>query len=110
MYKEKTNIFSFHLFLDKCLKVTVIDTIHPSKGDTGEYFYFDFDDFADMVGFDSWSGHEFYVHQKGSQSWSGKIVVWFKTSPRPHGRRSVGHVDGQWAKGDIIELQVCRRK
>ena len=65
----------------------------------------------DMVGFHDWGGQQFDVVQTGSRIWSGRIIVWKKSiHSAAHGRRSEGSAPRQWATGDTIEMQICKRK
>ena len=63
-----------------------------------------------MVGSTDWSGQQFDVVQKGSRTWSGRIIVWKKNSkPAAHGRRLEGSAANQWATGDTIDMKICKR-
>ena len=62
-----------------------------------------------MVGNNDWDDEKFDVIQEGSQSWTGRVIVWngkFWNSGA-HGRRDNGSKAGQWAAGDTIELKSC---
>ena len=84
-------------------------TNHWRDGDTGEYFYFSEDDFEEMVGKDEdWGNKKFEVIQRGSQNWTGTVIVWnSKLWSGAHGRRDKDSNPGQWAPGDTIELKSC---
>ena len=86
-------------------------TIHSIDGDTGAYFYFDEDDFTEMVGNADWDGNTFDIKQTGSKDWTGTVKVWAATSNNggAHGRRNRGKASGQWAADDRITLGSCGR-
>lgn len=88
----------------------MLHTVHWRDGDTGEYFYFNENEVDAMVGRTDWNAKEFDVYQRGSGNWSGSVILWKSDSQSAaHGRRKEGHAANQWAKGDIIDLQVCKR-
>ena len=84
-------------------------TNHPTNGDTGKYFFFDEDDFTEMVGDDGWDGSTFEIIQTGSQNWAGTVKVWKETTANggAHGRRDSGADSDQWTADDTIILQSC---
>ena len=95
--------------LAKCPTVDILHTKHWRDGDNGAYFYFSEEDFNEMVGNEDWDNETFDVIQEGSQSWTGRVIVWkgkFWNSGA-HGRRDSGSSSGQWAAGDTIELTSC---
>ena len=91
--------------LDTCSDFDVLHTNHVTKGDTGQYFFFDESSFAAMVGYNDWDGKTFNVIQKGSLTWSGSVIVWKADSDNAaHGRRDQGALNNQWVTGDILEI------
>ena len=101
------------LYTDPCASVNVLNTNHPDNGDNGKYFYFDKGEFTKMFGKADWNGKRYDVVQRGSKTWTGKVVVWDGTTGkyagtgRYSGRRDSGAVDGNWAAGDTIQLKAC---
>ena len=93
-----------------CSKVQVKHTNHWRDGDTGQYFYFSESDLDRMVGDKNWNHVTLEVRQEGSQNWSGKVIVWKDSdTSSAHGRRNDGTSNhGQWAAGDMIQLQRCK--
>ena len=76
----------------------------------GKYFYFDKQELSKVIGNDDWNGKSFDIVQKGSQNWTGTIIVW-KKSDRPSesfGRRRLGSDSTQWAEGDKFKLKGCK--
>ena len=97
------------LFSDSCSVVNVLHTTHNDKGDNGQYFFFDENDFGAKVGLSDWSGKTFKVFQKGSRDWNGKVKVWKGSSSNgAHGRRDEGSSSNQWAAND--EIEICRTR
>ena len=62
-----------------------------------------------MAGEEDWDNKRFDVIQRGSQNWTGKVIVWNSKwwNSGPHGRRNSGSAPGQWAPGDTLELHSC---
>ena len=87
----------------------ILHTKHWRDGDNGAYFYFPEEDFNEMVGNNDWNSKKFDVIQEGSQSWTGRVIVWKGTPSNSgaHGRRDNGSKAGQWVAGDTIELKSC---
>ena len=85
--------------------MNVLHTNHHDKGDTGEYFFFDENDFDAFVGVSDWNRKTFKITQKGLHTWTGNIFVWKATSDHAaHGRRASGRTTKQWATGDTLEF------
>ena len=63
-----------------------------------------------MVGDQNWNGMTFEVMQEGSQSWTGKVILWKGADhSAAHGRRNDGtSAPRQWATGDTIKLKGCQ--
>ena len=87
----------------------MLHTDHDIIGDTGKYFFFSQEEFNKMVGNENWNGKEIEIVQVGSTSWKGKVKVWGFTTI-PHGRKSNGAADGDWATSDTITLQGCSKQ
>ncbi len=97
--------------LDTCPHINVLHTQHEVKGDIGRYFYFDESEMDAMVGNRDWNGKTFKISQKGSRSWSGRVVAWRKDigssgcgDCAAHGRRNPGVGNNQWVTGDTLEI------
>ena len=74
------------------------------------YFYFNENEVDAMVGQTDWNDKVFDVYQKGSRKWGGSVILWKSGSKSAaHGRRKEGSAANQWAKGDILEMQICKR-
>ena len=99
------------LFAVYCERVSVLHTNHPNHGDDGEYFFFDANDFAKMVGDTDWNGKEYEVIQRGSKNRTGTIQVWDRTTLEEGafagGRRVAGSAAGDWVQGDTIQIKAC---
>ena len=88
----------------------MLHTNHWRDGDTGEFFYFSGTDFDEMLGNEEdWDNKKFDVIQRGSQEWTGTVIVWNSKfwNSGAHGRRDQDSDAGQWAPGDTIELKSC---
>ena len=70
-----------------------------------------------MVGNRDWNGKTFKISQKGSRSWSGRVVAWRKDigsfgcgDCAAHGRRNPGVGNNQWVTGDTLEIGCAKTK
>ena len=108
--EENASIINSKLHALACSKVRVIHTNHWTQGDNGQYFYFSESEVEKMVGDQNWNGMTFEVMQVGSQSWTGKVILWKGADhSAAHGRRNDGtSAQGQWATGDTIKLKGCQ--
>ena len=66
-----------------------------------------------MIGNYDWNSKRYDVIQRGSNIWTGKVVVWDGTTGqyagdgRYSGRRHPDSAAGNWATGDTIQLKTC---
>ena len=63
---------------------------------------------TELFGYTSWDGKTVEVVQRGSQTWSGTVIVWNRPDDRGlYGRRDEGAGEGQWQPGDTLTAKAC---
>jgi len=87
---------------------TVVTGVDHHDGSVGKQFFFQPDEWSDMIGAASsktWKGKKYPIVQlrEGKRIWRGEVIV-KRAGSTCFGKRSSGEAFGQWEVGDLVIL------